>query len=210
MLTTESPLDLVGDVCSTEIAGYSILQLTVGAFAIAGVIGGVIADLLPGISSPGQVAVFLTMVMPLNSLSYLSTIASVSTSQTIFSLATASSIDKTRNGGIEWLSQVINIGENLIFLLLLMFLAVSITVAVVFLLRKKIGRIANIDMEFINRLLIVYLIAIVFVTNGIFGILIMLFASILGYLTIKLGAPRTHLMGAVIIPTLLLLFRIFI
>jgi hypothetical protein len=36
----ESPFEAVGDLFATEVAGYSILQLTVGAFAVAAVIGG--------------------------------------------------------------------------------------------------------------------------------------------------------------------------
>lgn len=35
-----APLAAVEDVFATEVAGYSVLQLTVGAFAVAGVIGG--------------------------------------------------------------------------------------------------------------------------------------------------------------------------
>ncbi len=35
-------------------------------------------------------------------------------------------------------------------------------------------------------------------------------ASVLGWVTIKLGVERTQLMGAVIIPTLMLLFGIFL
>ena len=37
----EAPLAAVEDVLATEVAGYSVLQLTVGALAVAGVIGGV-------------------------------------------------------------------------------------------------------------------------------------------------------------------------
>lgn len=37
---SSEPLELVEDVFAAEIAGYSVLQLTVGVFAIAAVIGG--------------------------------------------------------------------------------------------------------------------------------------------------------------------------
>lgn len=40
-LENAAPLAAVEDVFATEVAGYSVLQLTVGALAIAGVIGGV-------------------------------------------------------------------------------------------------------------------------------------------------------------------------
>lgn len=37
---TPEPFELVEDVFGTEILGYSVLQITVGAFAVAAVIGG--------------------------------------------------------------------------------------------------------------------------------------------------------------------------
>lgn len=40
MSVLESPVEAIGDLFATEVAGYSILQLTVGAFAVAAVIGG--------------------------------------------------------------------------------------------------------------------------------------------------------------------------
>lgn len=40
MIPSSSPLEAVGDLFATEVAGYSVLQLTVAGFAIAGVIGG--------------------------------------------------------------------------------------------------------------------------------------------------------------------------
>jgi TctA family transporter len=46
------------------------------------------------------------------------------------------------------------------------------------------------------------------VLDGFIGVVVFALASLLGYITIKLGVERTNLMGAVIIPTLLLLFGI--
>lgn len=40
MLTPASPFEAVGDVFAMKLGAYSVLQLTVGAFAIAAVIGG--------------------------------------------------------------------------------------------------------------------------------------------------------------------------
>ncbi|MFH2106958.1 MAG: tripartite tricarboxylate transporter permease [Candidatus Micrarchaeota archaeon] len=179
-------------------------------FVLIGVVGGVLSDLLPGISSTGQVATFLTIFMPMNTLGYLSAISSIATSQMVLALSTASSLGKARVGGIVWLDQFVDITANLDYLLVLMLFSTVVTCALVYLFRKKIGKLAEFNMTKMNRVLVIYLTAIVFIIDGWFGLGIFALGSLLGYLTIKVGVPRTNLMGAVIVPTLLLLFRVFI
>ena len=179
-------------------------------YVFLGVIGGILADLLPGISSPGQVATFLTIFLPLNSLSYLSAVASISTSQVIFAISTAASIDKARVGGIAILEKFVDLDKDPTHFLLLFFISVAITCSLVYILRTKLGVVSNLNMTSINKILLFYLIFIVFVLDGMPGLLILGISSALGYITINFGVARTLLMGAVIIPTLLLLFRIFI
>jgi len=179
-------------------------------YVIIGVVGGFLSDLLPGISSPSQVATFFSIFMPINSLGYLSTIASISTSQTIFALSTAASIGKARIGGVAWLEKFIDIRQNNFELLVFMFFSVAITCGIVYLMRKKIASIANMNLSKLNILLAVYLTSIIFILNGFFGLAIFVVSGLLGYLTVRIGVTRTNLMGAVIVPTLMLLFRVFI
>ena len=148
--------------------------------------------------------------MPINSLGYLSTIASISTSQTIFALSTAASIGKARIGGVAWLEKFIDIRQNNFELLVFMFFSVAITCGIVYLMRKKIASIANMNLSKLNILLAVYLTSIIFILNGFFGLAIFVVSGLLGYLTVRIGVTRTNLMGAVIVPTLMLLFRVFI
>lgn len=178
-------------------------------FSVLGVFLGMFADLLPGISSPSQVATFAAIFLPMNTLGYLAALGSISVSEGIFSLSTSASIDKSRMGATVWLSEFIDIEQNLLPLVALFILSTALTVLVLYMIRKHIARLASLDFSRVNIVLALYLAALTFVLNGALGLLVLGLASGLGWVTIRMGVERTTLMGAVIVPTLLLLFRIF-
>jgi putative membrane protein len=186
------------------------LEINFIKFTILGVIAGFVADLLPAISSPSQIATFLTIFVPLNTLGYLAAISSISMSEAIFSFATTASIEKSRIGATAMLAKQLQISENLLFVLAIFLFSVALGVGIVYLLRKHIGKLALLDFSKFNILLAVYLVAIIFVLDGFTGLVIFSMASLLGFVAVRLEIERTMLMGAVIVPTMLLLFKIFI
>lgn len=180
------------------------------AYALLGVFLGMSADLLPGISSPSQVALFASIIIPMNTLGYMATVSSIGTSEAIFSLSTSASIDKSRMGSTVWLSKFIDIEENAFLLASFFLLGAVIAVGIVYVLRKKIAMVSVLNSKPIAMMLIAYLGIICFLLNGWLGILVLLISSGIGWVTIRLGVERIQMMGAVIIPTLMLLFGIFL
>lgn len=178
-------------------------------FVLIGVALGIFADLIPGIGSPAQMATFATIFMPINTLNYLATISSISVSQAIFSLATSASIGKSRIGAISWLAKSIDIKQNLPLLVGMFALSMAISIFGVYVMRKHVAKLATLDFSKFNVILAIYLFFVTFMIDGFFGIVVLFLSTGLGWLTIKLGVERTLLMGAIIFPTLLLLFRIF-
>lgn len=179
-------------------------------FSFFGVVLGFLADLLPGIGAPSQIASFISIVIPFTSLSYLSLTSSLSISQFIFSLASQISIDKARVGATEWLSKFIKIEQNSFLLLLLIVLSLTLCALILLLLIKKFRNFSNLDFSKFSPFIVLYLAILVYLLDGPFGIFVLILSSALGYLTLKTDVERTHLMGAIIIPTLLLLFRVFL
>jgi len=175
-------------------------------FAAAGIILGMMADLLPGIGSPSQVATFATIIMPLQTVGFLVMIASIALSEGLFSLSTTVALDKSRLGATSALAKAIDVEANLTLLLIMALISIGLIVSLIYIMRNRIGRIANIDFSKANYILAAYLLAICFLINGFLGIAVFILASSLGWLTVRMGLERTNLMGAVIIPTLLLLF----
>ncbi len=175
-------------------------------FSFIGVVLGFLADLIPGVGSPSQIATFLSIFMPLNTLGYLASISSISVSQAVFSLATSASIGKSRVGATAWLSQFIDIEENLLMLLASFIISMSCAVLLLYALRRRIGGLASLDFSRMNIVLALYLVAITLVIDGITGIGVLAAGSAIGWMTMRAGVERINLMGAIIVPTILLLF----
>lgn len=175
------------------------------AYILLGVLLGWIADLLPGISSPSQMATFSSIIVPLNNVGYLATIASIGVSQGVFALATDASIGKARVGAIVGIGELIDVKEYLPMLAGLLFIGIGIGAGFVYLIRNKVSEISRFDMSKFNVLLGIYLFALSFLVNGWVGLVVMVVSSSLGYLCIRIGVERMMLMGVIIIPTILLL-----
>lgn len=175
-------------------------------FSVAGVFFGFMADLIPGVGSPSQVATFLSIFLPLNTIGYLAAISSISVSEAIFSLSTSASIDKSRIGATVWLSELIDIESNLAMLLTFFLISMVLTVGIIYVMRKHIAKLASLDFSRLNIILGLYLVSITFVLDGFFGLLVLAAGGALGLATLKLGAERINLMGAIIVPTLLYFF----
>jgi len=178
-------------------------------FVFVGVLLGMLADLIPGVGSPSQVATFATLFFSLDTLGYLAVISSISVSQSIFSLSTSAAIDKSRVGATAWLSGFIDIGQNLVLLVPLFIISMALSALLIYSIRKYAAKIASLDFSKANVVLALYLVSITFLIDGFFGLVVLAVSSALGLLTLKLGVERTNLMGAIIVPTLFLLFRIF-
>jgi putative membrane protein len=179
-------------------------------YSLLGVLLGFLADLIPGVGSPSQVATFASIFVPFNSYGYLAAVSSISVSEAIFSLATSASIGKSRVGATAWLAESMDIGENMMLLLPLFVLAMAIAVAVLYSVRRRIAMLASMDFSRLNAILGLYLISMTVVLDGAEGLVVLVMGSVLGLVTLRLGVERINLMGAIILPTLLLLFRILV
>jgi putative membrane protein len=181
--------------------GPSILR-----YAAIGVALGWIADLLPGISSPAQVAAFASILIPFTGVAYLATIASIGVSESIFAFSTASTLDKARIGAIAEASKITPIQDALLPYLSIFIIGIVFACILVYFFRPKIGEISKINFTVMNAMLAIYLILVVFLIDSLPGMMLFFVATALGYLCIRLNVERTILMGAIIVPTILLLF----
>lgn len=180
--------------------GIGILKYT-----LLGVLLGGLANLIPAISSAAQVAALASLFTSFETPYYLATVAAINVGQFVFALASSVSIEKARHGVIVNLAQIVNIGENMNMLIFYFLAGTALSGLAVFLLRKKISVLANFDYSKFNKVLAVYLLLIIFMIDGLHGVGVFALASLIGYITIKLNVERTIMMGALILPILLLL-----
>jgi len=182
------------------------IDLSLLKFAALGVFLGWIADLLPGISSPAQVAAFASIIVPFAGAAYLATIASIGVSESVFAFSTASTLGKARIGAIAEASSITPIQDALLPYLSVFIIGIAFACILVYIFRPKIGEISKINFTIMNTMLGIYLILIVFLIDSLFGLMLFFVSTALGYLCIRLNVERTILMGAIIVPTILLLF----
>lgn len=175
-------------------------------FSILGVFLGWFADLLPGISSPAQVAAFASPLLPSSGAAYLALISSIGVSESVFAFSTASTLGKARIGAIAEASSLISVSENLLPLLAFFIIGTAFACILLYAFRNRIGEISKIHVPSLNLLIAAYLISIVFLIDSFSGLLLFFVSTALGFLCLRMNVERTLLMGAIIVPTILMLF----
>ncbi|MBU0586384.1 tripartite tricarboxylate transporter permease [Candidatus Micrarchaeota archaeon] len=174
-------------------------------YALLGIVLGGMANLLPGISSAGQIAVFASILIAFESANYLAVVSGINIGQFILAFASITSIDKARHGIVAELANIVNINERMQMLIFFFLIGIGVSALVLYQFRNRIASISKLDFLVFGKILLAYLGIVVYLLDGLVGLMVFAFASIIGYLTLKLGAERTMMMGAIIVPTLLLL-----
>lgn len=181
------------------------ISLGILKFSLLGVFLGWLADLLPGISSPAQVAAFASLSVPFSGAAYLALISSIGISESAFAFSTASTLGKARVGAIAEASKLLPVAESLLPSLSFFIIGSAFACILIYLFKNKIGEIAKINFPLLNLMIALYLVAIVFLINSFAGLLLFFASTALGFLCLRMGVERTILMGAIIVPTILLL-----
>lgn len=172
---------------------------------LAGVALGMLADLLPGMSTPAQIAVFASFAIALDTEKFLALTSAIGVSHLVFAFVSELTTGKARVGtlvAVENLLGKITETQTLLFLAVLA-VSMAISIALMLLLAKKIVKtIERIPALQLNALIFAYILALVFFICGPTGLLVAATATSIGLLPPLLGVRRTHLMAAIILPTI--------
>lgn len=173
---------------------------------LAGIVLGFVADLFPGIATPAQLAVFASPLLLQCPKKYLSFTASLAVSHTIFAFASLATIGKARVGALTYVSQLIEPSlANLIPLMLVFVLSLTVAAVLLALIYKKLKYLFKINTQILYVVLLVYLTILVFLISGPLGIATLAAGTAVGSLPLFLGTKRVHVMGVIIIPSILLM-----
>ncbi|MCX6814603.1 MAG: tripartite tricarboxylate transporter permease [Candidatus Aenigmarchaeota archaeon] len=172
---------------------------------VLGWFAGMIAGLLPGIGS-SQAGIVAGQAFRAKTKDFLTALGGINAANIIFTLVAFYTLGKTRSGAVSAMAQLtpsISVNE----LMLLMVVAMLTTLISVILTLKIAGlvitRMHSVSYRKINLSIIVFLIAAVVLFTGLIGILISFAGTLLGIAAIKLGVKRSHMMGFLILPTIL-------
>lgn len=175
-------------------------------YVFVGVIFGMFSDLLPGIAAPAQIAVFASLVLVTDDArKFLALVSSIAASHMVFAFAALLSIGKAREGALAILQEIKPVLPGDLPMLLGIFI-VSVGVSAFLLMRlsKYVPKLQNIDMNAINLCVLAYVVCAVAIISGGGGLLLLATATAIGMLPPLLGIRRTHVMGLIIVPSILL------
>lgn len=159
---------------------------------------------LPGLGS-SQAAIIASSISQFSQKQFLIFIGSANTLTLGISIITLYLINKSRTGIANFIQQVTTIDMQILIIILVTIVFASIvSIPLTILISKTFAKhITKINYTKISIIILTILLITTLIFSGIIGLLIFLTATLLGYLTILLGIRRGHLMGALLIPTIL-------
>ncbi|MBS3069724.1 tripartite tricarboxylate transporter permease [Candidatus Micrarchaeota archaeon] len=176
-------------------------------YVLVGIALGMLSDLFPGIAAPAQIAVFASFFIKIeDAMHYLALVSSIAASHAVFALSAAIGFGKAREGSLAIVQQTAGISmQNAGALLGTFALCLGLSALLIVLLLRFAHKI---DFNIFSRLripIVMYLFAVSFILDGALGVFVLALSSLLGTLPLLLGVRRTHVMGCIIVPSMLLL-----
>ena len=175
-------------------------------YVAAGILLGMLSDLLPGIAAPAQIAVFASAILSTNEAKkFLALVASIAASHSIFAFASLISIGKAREGSLAIMNEIKTVlPSDLPVLLGALLLSIGVSAFFLMKLLKHANYLQNIEVKKLNLGVLAYLTCAVAIISGATGLLVFATATAIGILPPLLGIRRTHVMGLIIVPSILL------
>ena len=176
-----------------------------------GAVAGGIVGWFPGITSTAG-AVLASSVMPeKGGEKFISLVASIGSASTVFALITLSISGSGRTGTMlaarEVLGNSLSGTGNGIFLLMLLSVATASLLGYFITIRSgrfMAGFVKNRDMNYLNRVIILFMVILVALMTGPFGLLILLASSVAGLIPTSVNVSRMHLSGCLMLPAIIL------
>jgi putative membrane protein len=174
-----------------------------------GALSGAIIGVLPAIS-PSQMGALISERFELDGRNFLVFLSAINTSDAIYSMLAIYTIQNPRSGVAVIAQKVLEIDYNTVLLLVgvMAFSAFFATVAQIELGKRMSGIVSRLDYRKLCFASLMFILSLVYLFTGIFGLLLAILSTIIGLLPIYSGVSRTHLMGVLLVPTILFFFGV--
>ncbi|VVB99169.1 Tripartite tricarboxylate transporter TctA family protein [uncultured archaeon] len=175
-------------------------------YVALGIVFGMLSDLLPGIAAPAQIAVFASAIMfTEDARKFLALVASIAASHGVFAFSALLSIGKAREGSLAILNEIKPVLPSDLPVVIGVFL-LSIGICAFLLMKhsKHANRLQSLDIKALNLGILAYLVCAVAIISGGAGLLLFATSTAVGLLPPLLGIRRTHVMGLIIVPAIML------
>ena len=175
-------------------------------YVAAGVLFGMLSDLLPGLAAPAQITVFASAIFATNDArKFLALVSSIAAAHAVFAFSSLLSIGKAREGSLAIINEIKPVGAgDLPVLLGVLLLSAGISAFLLMRLSRHASALSSFDTRALNLGVLAYLACAVAIISGGEGMLLFATATAVGLLPPLLGIRRTHVMGLIIVPSILL------
>ncbi|WP_297073491.1 tripartite tricarboxylate transporter permease [Thermococcus sp.] len=169
-------------------------------FSFLGTLFGMLASLLPAFTA--SQAALLGSFISKDERSFLTVVYSVNTSNFLFAFLNFLETGRMRNGIVAMMKPI---GVKALpgFLLVALFVGLSVLVYGEFLAGLFVDAISRVNYRVVNGAVLAFLIFLALAFDGLLGVLALIASSIVGYLAPLIGVKRTNCMGALMVPLLL-------
>ncbi|MBI5332555.1 MAG: tripartite tricarboxylate transporter permease [Candidatus Aenigmarchaeota archaeon] len=176
------------------------LQLKIKS-SITGTFGGIVSGFLPGIGAT-EVAGIATIDKRKES--FLMTLGAIALANMLLSFLAVYLIGKARSGVALAANSIVMIGFNeLLIIITVAAVTIGISAVVVLLISKKLlNNISKWNYVLINKLVLAFIIIMIFYFTQFYGIFLAAICTCLGLVAIKKNIKRGLLMGVLIVPTI--------
>jgi len=172
----------------------------------ASIIASPFTSFLPGLGSSQAALIGKEVAGDINEREFLFILGAINTLVMGLSFVTLYAIEKTRTGAAVAVSELIpNLTlTNIFYILTAIILSGILSFLLAIKLSKSIAKIINkINYSRISLVVLFILIFFVLIFSGLLGFLVFIISASLGLTTILLGIKRIHMMGCLLIPTIL-------
>lgn len=167
---------------------------------------GFIAAFLPGFGNSQAAIIANSIIGEASDESFLTLVGGINTANMLISIGTVYILEKSRNGAILAIRELlgsINLNITILFLLVALIsgsIAVLATIKISKLFSKVIQEISYIKIIFS---IIIFITFLTFIFDSFIGLLILITSTFIGLTASTLGVGKNHLMGSLILPVAL-------
>ncbi len=182
-----------------------LLKLNFKKFILLGILLGFIADLFPGIGSPAQVAVFASAFVAMKSREFLALTSSIASSHVVFAIASMVILGRARVGALAAAGSIAEFtAQDIPFMAGILMLSLGMGAIFLIAVSRLAGPILRANFLAINSVIAAFLLFTVALLSGPLGLLVLATATAIGLSPMLFGVKRIHVMGAILLPTIIL------
>jgi len=177
-----------------------------------GSLAGIAAGLLPGVGSTQSTILTQQLFQrKRDERSFLISIGAITSSDIVYSILSLWLIGNPRSGIAVGISNLLEVGfkEVIIFICFILISAAIATIIALQITKFSLRFLRKINYQKLCIVTFLFLFGLTILFSGFIGILVLITSLVIGLIPNKIGIKRTHMMGCLLLPTILFFLNLY-